>query len=440
MKWFSLILAVFWLTACVSSERQEITRRPPSNFVAQESEAPRTATTAPTKPVTAQNEARKTTSNFQGQANYAVTQGSMLFLEGGKQHFLPFQEGPIESDLIRQFMQIDQNTFELLGGFNGSLNDGNLIINSNDVYDQKPIYRWVISDSTRYAVEIPEVARNRFKNEGFNYIALEVEKDKVEDKKFYFHVDKRNIDRPVVVNRDGLKVVRVVMGNSNKLNDAISQNLLLNEPPAQAEQQVPLTSKTSTKPIQLLHLVKLYFTPQQDEFVDTKYESTTNNTESNSNKKLVLQGRFTGDGIVTGYFDKGSTNTLQQDDEPVQYHFKQEALIVGRGAIKDKPTLMEIEYYTIKLGQDEDQLRLALQQAQFKSQQKLNVFFIEKGQATNKKPDFSFSLRRVDGSAKLALIKRQPLRIKKDGKFITPEDLNSAVLELDLNSVPEVIQ
>ncbi len=446
-----LSLILLMLAGCISSERKEIRRRTP-NFVSAESDAPRTApkrTANPKKKVVTKRPQPKAAPAAAVVAPakkkdewvaYPVTQGTMLLLDGGKQTFLPFQEGRVRPDLIRQIMEIDEKHFELFGGFEGRLDGSRVLISSVDTYDQRPVYSWAVANKTRYAVEIPEVARNRFQNEGFKYLALEIVSNKSPDDKFYFHVDPRNIDRPTVIYREDAKVLRVVMGDSEELNATINRNLWINEPPSAGGPQVALPSDTTTRPIQMLHLVRLYFEPQDEEFVDAKYEDASSEEETAS-RNLVLVGRFTGEGIVTGKFEKGGTAEILKSEGAVQYHFKQEALTVGRGGIKDKPARMEIEFFTLKLGQDEDQLRLALQQAEFKRQQKLNVFFEHNGKRYNEKPDFSFSLKRVDDAAKLALVKRQALKPKQpDGTYTTPDHITSSILELDLLGGQGVIQ
>ncbi|MBF0288322.1 MAG: hypothetical protein HQM14_10935 [SAR324 cluster bacterium] len=444
MRYIALFaIALLIITGCTSSERKEIRRRTP-NFVAVESDAPQTAAKK-RRPNQAKKIRRPTTNQpvfERGEwPTYPVTQGTMLILDGGKQQFLPFKEGILESSLVQQIMEIDPRHFELLGGFEGYLNADKIIITSKDIYDQKPIYKWITAEKTRYAVEIPEVARNRFQNGSFKYIALEVVSKKHPDKKFYFHVDPRNIARPIVVYRSDAKVQRVVMGNSDDLISMISENLWVNEPIKNEGPKIAIPDDTTTRSIQILHLVRLYFSPQGQEFFDPKYESAQNKNEVTSKQDLVLVGRFTGEGLITGKFEKGARSNVFDVDQVAQYHFKQNALTQGRGGIKDNPTRMEIEFFTLKLGQDEDQLRLALQQAQFKQQQKLNVFFLNNGKRLSKNPDFSFSLKRVDDAAKLAMIKRQPLKPKQsDGGYTTPHHLSSAVLELDLKSSSTIIQ
>ncbi len=446
MKYIALFsIALLILTGCTSSERKEIRRRTP-NFVAVESDAPQTAKkkSRPDQAKSIRRPAAKPKQPVSEQKEwptYPVTQGTMLILDGGKQQFLPFQEGILESNLVQQIMEIDQRHFELFGEFEGSLNANKIMITSKDIYDQKPIYQWITTEKTRYAVEIPEVARNRFQNGSFKYIALEVISQKHPNKKFYFHVDPRNIARPIVVYRDNAKVQRVVMGNSNELINMISENLWVNEPAKETGPKIAIPGDTTTRSIQILHLVRLYFSPQEQEFFDPKYETEQTKTEDTSKQDLVLVGRFTGEGLITGKFEKGARSDVFDVDRVAQYHFKQSALTQGRGGIKDKPTRMEIEFFTLKLGQDEDQLRLALQQAQFKRQQKLNVFFLNNGKRLSKNPDFSFSLKRVDDAAKLALIKKQKLKPKQaDSSYTTPHHLSSAVLELDLKTAPTVIQ
>lgn len=445
------------LIGCSSTERTEIRSRTP-NFVAVESDAPRTAKKTnwqiQGKSQNSVAKAIKRKTSVRGQifqkgdntsVAYAVTQGTMLLFDGGKQHFVPFQEGPLESELVRKIMEIDERYFEMFGGFEGHLKGNEITITSQDTYDQKPIYHWVTSEKARYAVEIPEVARNRFENEKFKYVALEIVDPKDPKKKYYFHVDPRNISRPMMINRNDAKVHRVVMGNSEALNKTISKHLWINEAQADGGPRILLASDTNARPIQVMHLVKLFFSPEEQEFYDEKYESPKAEVANNSNsptKNLVLIGRFTGEGVITGKFEKGTRSDVFDVNSTVQYHFKQNALTVGRGGIQDKPTRMEIEFFTLKLGQDEDQLRLALQQAQYKRQQKLNVFFIDDGKKRlQEMPDFSFSLKRVDDAAKLAMIKKQKLvPVQSDGSFTNPKHLTGAILELDLKASTQVIQ
>ena len=442
-----LIIGLLVLVGCTSSERKEIRRRTP-NFVAVESDTPRTVkkkerlrrvnTLEVAEKATEQEEP---TAKQESWVSYAVTQGTMLILDGGKQTFVPFQAGPLNADLVRQIMEIDDRHFELFGGFEGYLNGNEVTITSKDVYDQRPIYKWITSEKTRYAVEIPEVAQNRFNNEQFKYVALEIASNKNPDKKFFFHVDPRNIARPLVVFRDDAKVQRVVMGNSDELNKTINQNLWINEPSKAQGPHVVIPGDTSPRSIQVLHLVRLYFAPEEAEFFDPKYEKQEVQQSESTQGNLVLAGRFTGEGIVTGKFEKGARSEIFDATSTVQYHFKQNALTAGRGGIQDKPIRMEIEFYTLKLGQDEDQLRLAMQQAQYKSQQQLNVFFTNNGKRLNENADFNFSLKRVDDAAKLALIKQQKLRPHQpDGSFTTPHHLASAILELDLIVANQIIQ
>lgn len=441
MKYAALfILAVLVFVGCSSTERKEIRRRTP-NFVAVESDAPRTAVKK--KPVRRIRPAKKKAVPAEEWTSYAVTQGTMLILDGGKQTFVPFQAGPLNSELVQQIMEIDERHFELFGGFEAYLNGNEVTIRSKDVYDQKPIYQWTTSEKTRYAVEVPEVAQNRFKNGNYQYVALEIVSKKNPKKKYYFHIDPRNIARPMIIYRDDAQVQRVVMGNSDRLNKIINQNLWLNEPPKDLGPQIVIPGDTTPRSIQVLHLVRLYFAPEEEEFFDPKYENQqkAKKSEAPTAKNLVLAGRFTGEGIVTGKFEKGTRSEIFDANSTVQYHFKQKALTAGRGGIQDQPTRMEIEFFTLKLGQDEDQLRLAMQQAQYKSQQKLNVFFINNGKRLNEIADFAFSLKRVDDAAKLALIKQQKLRpVQPDGSFTTPHHLAAAVLELDLAATQKIIQ
>lgn len=439
------LIAIFMI-GCGSTERSEIRKRTP-NFVALESDAPRTVSkkksTATKKRVTKISVAKKAAA--QETVAYAVTQGTMLMLDGGKQTFVPFQEGHLDPDLVRQLMEIDESHFEMFGGFEAYLNANEVTITSQDAYDQKPIYHWVTSEKTSYAVEVPEVARNRFENEKFKYLALEIVSQKDPKNKFYFHVDPRNIGRPTVIYRPDAKVLRVVMGNSEELNRTISKQLWINEPLANKPPQVILPGDTSNRSIQIMHLVRLYFSPENEEFVDEKYEEGAEVKEvveeASPTDGLVLIGRFTAEGVVTGKFKKGTRSDVFDVNSTVQYHFKQNALTAGRGGIQDKPTRMEIEFFTLKLGQDEDQLRLALQQARYKRQQKLNVFFVDDGKRLQESPNFSFSLKRVDDAAKLAMIKTQRLvPTQGDGGFTSPQHLSTAVLELDLKGGTEVIQ
>ncbi|MBF0279399.1 MAG: hypothetical protein HQM13_16500 [SAR324 cluster bacterium] len=444
MKYAAIfITGILVLVGCTSTERKEIRRRTP-NFVAVESDAPQTA--KKTKRLSRVNHqlrvvAPAKTKKDEQWISYAVTQGTMLILDGGKQTFVPFQAGPLNKELVRQIMEIDDRHFELFGGFEGYLNGNEVTITSKDVYDQKPIYKWITSENTRYAVEIPEVAQNRFNNGKFKYVALEIANIKNPEKKYYFHVDPRNIARPLVVFRDDAKVQRVVMGNSDELNQTINQNLWINEPPKQTGPQIAIPGDTSPRSIQVLHLVRLYFSPQESEFFDPKYEVQEVKKSETDKKNLILAGRFTGEGVITGKFEKGSRSEIFDANSTVQYHFKQNALTAGRGGIQDKPTRMEIEFFTLKLGQDEDQLRLAMQQAQYKSQQQLNVYFTNNGKRLSEIADFNFSLKRVDDAAKLAQIKQQKLRPNQpDGSFTTPHHLASAVLELDLKAAKKIIR
>lgn len=444
MKYVTLIICTLILSACLSSERKEVTRRPPANFVAIESNKPQTKKSKKIVKIK-KEKIKKEKTDIKSPQNegvaYAITQGTMIMLDGGKEVFVPFRNSELSSDLTRQIMEIDERYFELFGGFQGKLSEGKVYIVSNDIFDQNPIYQWLVEGKTRYSVEIPEVARNRYKNEKYKYIALEVINDEEPQKKYYFHVDQRNIDRPIEIMRDDAKVVRVVMGNNEALNKKINQNLWLNESKEVTSPVLTLVNDTTTKPIQLLHLVKLYFSPQEEEFYDPKYEEKPDEKETEEKKDLVLIGRFTGEGIITGFFEKGPRAEVEGETGIVQYHFKQKALTMGRGAIPDTPTRMEIEFYSLKLGQDEDQLRLALQQAQFKRQQKLNVFFVEEGKRLSEAPDFSFSLQKMNGAAKLALIKRKKLIVKKDeDKYINPHHITTAILELDLRHTQKIIK